>query len=93
MTLFRRMLESKPSRKVRSLNESCHSDSAFLTTVHVLALNILRMIKLFGWESKINKRISDKRADELRLIRRGQLLALLSRSLKYAYLLFHHLSF
>ncbi|EIM89359.1 P-loop containing nucleoside triphosphate hydrolase protein, partial [Stereum hirsutum FP-91666 SS1] len=46
-------------------------------------LNILRMIKLFGWESKINERISDKRTDELRLIRRGQLLALVSRSLNY----------
>lgn len=28
-------------------------------------MNVLRMVKLFGWESKMNKRIGEKRDDEL----------------------------
>jgi hypothetical protein len=36
------------------------------------------MIKLFGWEDKINKRIDNKRAEELRLLRKQRLLILLN---------------
>ena len=34
------------------------------------------MIKLFGWEDKIEKRIGDKRLDELKLLRKQRLLVL-----------------
>lgn len=30
-----------------------------------LAVGVLRMIKMFGWEAKMAKRISDKREEEL----------------------------
>ncbi|KAK0458994.1 uncharacterized protein EV420DRAFT_1541764 [Desarmillaria tabescens] len=41
-------------------------------------VNVLRMVKLFGWERKMNERISSKREEELVWIRRRQLLDLLS---------------
>lgn len=33
--------------------------------VFIPAIGVLRMIKLFGWEEKMIKRIEDKREDEL----------------------------
>ncbi|TFY83125.1 hypothetical protein EWM64_g881 [Hericium alpestre] len=46
-------------------------------------MNVLRMIKLFGWEPRTNDRIADKRADELKWIRRRQLLDLLNNTINY----------
>ncbi|EIM92492.1 uncharacterized protein STEHIDRAFT_127305 [Stereum hirsutum FP-91666 SS1] len=46
-------------------------------------MNVLRMIKLFGWEPKINERVAEKRDDELRWIRRRQLLNLLNGNMNY----------
>ncbi len=40
------------------------------------------MVKLFGWESKMNERISSKREEELVWIRKRQFLDLLSGSIK-----------
>ena len=34
------------------------------------------MIKLFGWEDRMEKRIGDKRLDELKLLRKQRLLVL-----------------
>jgi hypothetical protein len=47
-----------------------------------LAMNVLRMIKLFGWEKKMDERVSEKREAELKWIWRRQLLDLLSGTLK-----------
>ncbi|KAK0203772.1 hypothetical protein DFS33DRAFT_1431870 [Desarmillaria ectypa] len=41
-------------------------------------VNVLRMVKLFGWEHKMNDRISSKREEELVWIRKRQFLDLLS---------------
>lgn len=41
-------------------------------------INVIRMVKLFGWERKMNERISSKRDEELVWIRKRQLLDLLS---------------
>ncbi|KAK0452213.1 hypothetical protein EV421DRAFT_1888046 [Armillaria borealis] len=41
-------------------------------------VNVLRMVKLFGWERKMEERIARKRDEELLWIRRKQLLNLLS---------------
>ncbi|PBK89813.1 ATP-binding cassette transporter [Armillaria gallica] len=41
-------------------------------------VNVLRMVKLFGWERKMEERIAKKRDEELVWIRRKQLLDLLS---------------
>lgn len=45
-------------------------------------MNVLRMVKLFGWEKKLNARIADKREEELVWIKKKQLLELLMGSLK-----------
>ncbi|KAJ3799615.1 hypothetical protein GGU11DRAFT_858145 [Lentinula aff. detonsa] len=37
-------------------------------------MNVLRMIKMFGWEKKMNERISEKREEELTFIKRLRLL-------------------
>ena len=39
-------------------------------------MSVLRMIKLFGWEDRMEKRIGDKRLDELKLLRKQRLLVL-----------------
>ncbi|THH12876.1 hypothetical protein EW146_g7283 [Bondarzewia mesenterica] len=46
-------------------------------------MNVLRMIKLFGWEPKINERVAEKRDDELRFVKRRQLLNLLNNNLNF----------
>lgn len=48
----------------------------------IVAMNVLRMVKLFGWEKKLNARIADKREEELVWIKKKQLLELLMGSLK-----------
>ncbi|KAF7364891.1 Multidrug resistance-associated ABC transporter protein [Mycena venus] len=42
------------------------------------AVNVLRMIKLFGWEGKMRVRIGDKRDDELAWIRKKRMIDLAS---------------
>ncbi|SJK98372.1 uncharacterized protein ARMOST_01637 [Armillaria ostoyae] len=46
-------------------------------------VNVLRMVKLFGWERKMEERIARKRDEELLWIRRKQLLNLLSGIIKF----------
>ncbi|KAF8557389.1 P-loop containing nucleoside triphosphate hydrolase protein [Imleria badia] len=50
-------------------------------------MNVLRMIKLFGWERKIGSRIQDQRVEELALTRKRSILQLSSDMIKYAHLL------
>ncbi|KAK7058408.1 hypothetical protein VNI00_002042 [Paramarasmius palmivorus] len=45
-------------------------------------MNVLRMIKLFGWEAKMESRIADKREEELVWIKRKQYLELLNGTVK-----------
>lgn len=45
-------------------------------------MNVLRMIKLFGWEAKMNTRIEEKRETEIKWIRKQQILNLLNNNLK-----------
>lgn len=51
-------------------------------------MNLLRMVKLFGWERKIQQKISEKREEELIWIRKSRLLRLTNSSLKLTYILF-----
>jgi hypothetical protein len=46
-------------------------------------MNMLRMIKLFGWENKMNSRIANKREEELQWIKKRQLLDLCNQNIKY----------
>lgn len=50
-------------------------------------MNVLRMIKLFGWERKINSRIQDQRIEELVWTRNSSLLQLLNQMTMYVNLL------
>jgi hypothetical protein len=47
------------------------------------AMNILRMVKLFGWEGKMNEKISKKREEELVWMWKRQVLNLTKGLLKY----------
>ncbi|KAJ3760576.1 hypothetical protein EV360DRAFT_81041 [Lentinula raphanica] len=47
------------------------------------SMNVLRMIKLFGWESKMETRIAEKRDEELIWIRRRQMLELFNGIITY----------
>lgn len=50
---------------------------------HLSAMNVLRMIKLFGWEKKMNEIIDEKRNKELTWIWKRQILELINGNLKY----------
>lgn len=41
------------------------------------------MIKLFGWERKMERKISDNRAKELRWVLRGKVIEMIINDLKY----------
>ncbi|KAJ7625289.1 P-loop containing nucleoside triphosphate hydrolase protein [Mycena polygramma] len=47
------------------------------------AVNVLRMIKLFGWEEKMKARIGDKRDSELTWIRRRRILDMISNLVNF----------
>jgi hypothetical protein len=53
-------------------------------------MNVLRMIKLFGWERQMNERVAEKREEELNWLWKRQMLDLLNGMLKYVHL---HLRF
>jgi hypothetical protein len=46
-------------------------------------MSVLRMIKLFGWESKMNQRLADRREDELQWIWKQNLLEIANGLIKY----------
>lgn len=55
----------------------------YVILIHdVLVMNVLRMIKMFGWEKKMDEKVSEKREAELKWIWRRQLLDLISATLK-----------
>ena len=45
-------------------------------------MNVIRMVKLFGWESKMNAKLAEKREEELSWIWKRQLLDLLNGNVK-----------
>ena len=47
-----------------------------------LAMNVIRMIKLFGWEPRVKEEIGEKREEELRIIKKRQLLDLVNHNIK-----------
>jgi len=40
------------------------------------AMNVLRMVKMFGWEKRMNETVADKREEELNYVWKRQLLDL-----------------
>jgi len=45
-------------------------------------MNAMRMIKLFGWETKLNEKIAQNRENELTWIWKRQLIELLNGNVK-----------
>lgn len=75
--------------RIQSVTEGERWRFFVLTDVDkTLAMNIIRMIKLFGWESRVNDEINGKRDEELRVLKRRQLMELLNINTKYFKVLF-----
>ncbi|KAJ7697209.1 P-loop containing nucleoside triphosphate hydrolase protein [Mycena rosella] len=68
--LMARFVQSVQKERLKRTDERVQSVSE--------AVNVLRMVKLFGWEEKMKDRIADKRDDKLRWIRQRRLLDLAS---------------
>ena len=49
-------------------------------------MGVLRMIKLFGWESHVRDDIANKREEELKYIWKRKILGLLNNISKYVHL-------
>ena len=47
-------------------------------------MNVIRMIKLFGWEPRVADQLAQKREDELKYIRKNKILELTNNNIKYA---------
>ena len=47
-----------------------------------VVMNVIRMIKLFGWEPKVADQIASKREDELSFIRKYKILELINGNVK-----------
>lgn len=48
----------------------------------LLAISVIRMIKLFGWESRVAEQLYGVRGEELRLVRKRKLLSLINNNMK-----------
>jgi hypothetical protein len=46
-------------------------------------MNVIRMIKLFGWEKKMDERIREKRQEELTALSKREFLNLANVNIKY----------
>jgi uncharacterized membrane protein len=53
------------------------------TKALAVAMAILRMIKLFGWEPKIAERLAEKREQELQYVKTRQILNLINGNIKW----------
>ncbi|KAF9078002.1 hypothetical protein BDP27DRAFT_1207896 [Rhodocollybia butyracea] len=51
--------------------------------VRTTVMAVLRMVKLFGWEAKMSKRIADARKQELTVLRKRQIYVMLSNLTNY----------
>jgi hypothetical protein len=49
----------------------------------LLVMQVLRMIKLFGWEKKMEEKVYEKRQEELVWIKKRQFVEVLSGIVKY----------
>lgn len=66
------MLASKSSRRVSNLTIANHESSDIILEV----MNIIRSVKLFGWEQKIGQLVYNKREDELHWMYKREFLTL-----------------
>jgi hypothetical protein len=45
-------------------------------------MNVIRMIKLFGWEKKVKRQVEEKREEELLWYKKRQILGLVNMNIK-----------
>lgn len=45
-------------------------------------LSVVRMIKMFGWEDRVNQQIEEKRETELAALRKRQFVSVINGNLK-----------
>ena len=48
-------------------------------------MNVIRMIKLFGWEPRITAQLNEKRAEELVSVRKARILGMSNMLCKYVF--------
>jgi hypothetical protein len=83
------MLHSRPTRVFRqfpkvSVFPEFKRGAAYVCLFSRLkAMNVIRMIKLFGWESQARTRIAEKRDDELKWVKRKIMLNLINMVIQY----------
>ena len=53
------------------------------TDLCFLVMNVIRMVKLFGWEPRIMAQVNEKREEELVSVRRARLLTMWNNFFKY----------
>lgn len=84
------LTELQTDARVQTVTESKHSSRSSSTYADLVlkAMNVLRMIKLFGWESKMGSKIAEKRDEELKWTKKGKILAVVNGNLKYVPLIF-----
>lgn len=71
--------------RVQSVTESAFVRcqlNRFLSNPTSTVMNVLRMVKLFGWENKMKVKISEKRDEELVWLRKRLILDLINSNLK-----------
>jgi hypothetical protein len=71
---------------VQTITESkCDRRLALLSyiSLSVAVMNVIRMIKLFGWESKMNERLADRREEELMWLWKQNLLEVANGLIKF----------
>lgn len=56
-------------------------------TCYAIAMNVIRMIKLFGWEKKVIGQVEEKREEELVYYKKRQFLGLVNMNIKYVQVL------
>ena len=74
------MLVYRLSLRVGDILSPCRTHT--LTAFFLLVLHVLRMIKLFGWERKMEERVYEKRQEELVWIKKRQFIEVLNAIVK-----------
>lgn len=75
----------KTDIRVQSVTECEHFSWRTIHTefIDVVAMNVIRMIKLFGWEPRVKQQLTEKREDELYYQWKYRLMGLINACLKY----------
>lgn len=90
-----KIMQNVQTQKMKLVSDTHISHCAMLTPLQTDSrvqsvteiMSTIRMIKLFGWGSRMTDKVSTKRDQELKLQRQRRLLELYNDSMKYVVLL------